>query len=332
MEQTSCVTCGAEILPGGVCPNCQPKTTSLSQPEPGEPILVHTSDTPVSENISSALNSKDQNSDPVEKSLPSDEPEPQPESDPASGEPSLVAEQTAESVEDVPLVQCPKCGLEIPATMECPICSLAAMETTRCPKCHNEMPISGECSICRDNDARSKQYAAQREATQREKEVREARKTKRLKALLDAQEPTWENAIKNYRTAQVPLSKWQLAGISLVVVALFSGISYWLTLYVQSNQPQASPPAEAIRLVGQSKAKEASTVEDYFTAQMEDLAAKGSLDQIGGWFCEGATSSRLKVKFIYRTKGGQDQVAEWTVDLNSKTVRPENEMARKISP
>ncbi|HND22627.1 MAG TPA: hypothetical protein PLB18_24880, partial [Acidobacteriota bacterium] len=161
--------------------------------------------------------------------------------------------------------------------MECPICSLAAMETTRCPKCHNEMPISGECSICRDNDARSKQYAAQREAVQKEKDAREARKTKRLKALFDAQEPTWENAIKNYRTAQVPLSKWQLAGISLVVVALFSGISYWLTLYVQSNQAQANPPAEAIRLVGQSKAKEASTVEEYFTTQMEDLAAKGSL-------------------------------------------------------
>ena len=332
MEQIFCPKCGAEIPSGGACPTCQPETTSLPQPESGEPILAHTSDTPLSEGISSALNSKDQSSDPVENSLHPDEPESQPEPDPASDKHSVVVEQAAEPVEEVPLVQCPKCGLEIPVTMECPICSLAAMETTRCPKCHNEMPISGECSICRDNDVRSKQYAAQREAAQKEKDAREARKTKRLTALLEKQEPTWENAIKNYRTAQVPLSKQQLAGISLVVVILISGVSYWLTLYVQRNQIETNPSAQAIQLVGQSQAKTATNINEYLTSLTSDLAAKGSLDHIDGWLCEGATSSRLKVKFIYRTKGGQDQVAEWTVDLNSKTVRPENEMARKISP
>ncbi|MBI4751949.1 MAG: hypothetical protein HY774_25975 [Acidobacteria bacterium] len=274
--------------------------------------------------ISSTINSEHRDSDVVERQLQPGEPE-------GDLQPSVTESQT-EAEEAVPMVQCPKCGLEIPATMDCPICSLAEMETTRCPKCHNEMPISGECSICRDNDARSKQFAAQREAAQKEKEAREARKTKRLKSLLENQPPTWESAIKNYRTAQIPLNKWQIAGVCVVMVVLFSGLSFWLTLYVQQNQTQANPSAEAIQLVSQSKAKEASTVDQYLTVQMEDLAAKGSLDQIDGWWCEGAAASRMKVKFMYRTKGGKEEMAEWTVDLNSKTIRPENELARKISP
>jgi ssDNA-binding Zn-finger/Zn-ribbon topoisomerase 1 len=275
-----------------------------------------------SNEIPPALNLRD--SDLAESQPHPDEPE-------SDLNPSENKSQT-DATEDVPMVQCPKCGLEIPATMECPMCSLAEMETTRCPKCHNEMPVLGECSICRDNDARTKQFAAQREAAQKEKEAREARKTKRLKSLLENQAPTWENAIKNYRTAQIPLSKWQIAGVCVVIVALFSGLSYWLTLYVQQNQAPANPSAEAIQLVSQSKAKDASTIDQYLTVQMEGLAAKGSLDQIDGWWCEGAATSRMKVKFMYRTKGGKEQVAEWTVDLDSKAIRPENELARKISP
>lgn len=332
MEQIFCAKCGAEILSGEVCPNCQPETTSVPQLEPGEPVLAGVSDLASNNPLPSNLNLENRDSDPVENNPQAIEHETAPDSELTPEDQPAVPDHPSGPVEPVPLVQCPKCGLEIPATMECPMCSLAAIETTRCPKCHNEMPVLGECSICRDNDVRSKQYAAQREAAQKEKDAREARKTKRLTALLEKQAPTWENAIKNYRTAQVPLSKQQLAGISLVVVILISGISYWLTLYVQRNQIETNPSAQAIQLVGQSQAKTATNINEYLTSLTSDLAAKGSLDQIDGWLCEGATSSRLKVKFIYRTKGGQDQVAEWTVDLNSKTVRPENEMARKISP
>ena len=332
MEQISCPKCGAEILSGGACPTCQPETTSIPQLEPGEPMLAGVSDLASNNNLPSNLNVENRDSDPVENDQQAIGNETAPDSELTPEDQPVVPDDQSGPVEPVPLVQCPQCGLEIPATMECPMCSLAAMETTRCPKCHNEMPVLGECSICRDNDARSKQYAAQREAVQKEKDAREARKTKRLKALLEKQEPTWENAIKNYRTAQVPLSKGQLAGISLVIMVMISGVSYWLTLYVQRNQTETNPSAQAIQLVGQSQAKTATNINEYLTSLTSDLAAKGTLDQVDGWFCEGATSSRLKVKFIYRTKGGQDQVAEWTVDLNSQTVRPENEMARKISP
>lgn len=332
MEPISCLTCGAEIPSEGVCLNCHPPVNPLIQTEPSDPTLIASPEVAIVNNIPSVSNPEDRDSDlVVNQSQPGEHTSPT-QSDLENDSQPAMAESQVESVEDVPLVQCPKCGIEIPATMECPMCSLAAMETTRCPKCHNEMPVLGECSICRDNDIRAKQFAAQREAAQKEKEAREARKTKRLKSLLENQTPTWENAIKNYRTAQIPLSKWQIVGVCVVMVVLFSGLSYWLTLYVQQNQAPANTSAEAIQLVSQSKAKEASTIDQYLTVQMESLAAKGSLDQIDGWWCEGAATSRMKVKFVYRTKGGKEEVAEWTVDLNSKTIRPENELARKISP
>lgn len=332
MDPISCLTCGAEIPADGICLNCHPKVSPLPQTEASTPILTASPEVVTVDESPSAPNSEFRDSDSVVNQSQPGEQESPTQSDLENNSQPAMAQSQDEPVEDVPLVQCPKCGIEIPATMECPMCSLAAMETTRCPKCHNEMPVLGECSICRDNDARTKQFAAQREAAQKEKEAREARKTKRLKSLLENQTPTWENAIKNYRTAQIPLSKWQIAGICVVMVILFSGLSYWLTLYVQQNQAPANPSAEAIQLVSQSKARDASTIDQYFTVQMEDLAAKGSLDQIDGWWCEGAASARMKVKFMYRTKGGKEEVAEWTVDLNSKAIRPENELARKISP
>lgn len=271
-------------------------------------------------------------------------PQEQPEPTQTQEQPEL--NQTQES--NATLAHCPKCQAEIPEGVEeCPTCQQAAAQpqppthcshcgreilpdigeclycrledlsisTNRCAKCFNEVPVGVECPFC-----------LEAEKTKELKKEAKARKQKKGK-----KEPlTLKSFMQRFRTQPVKLAKWQIAVLIVVMMLIGGGAGFWYFDYSSRNLQPEDPQAQAITLVIQTKNSRGNTLDVEMAGIIADLSAKDQFESSTGWNVK-SEGSQYRVSYTYKAKGAPPQTANWVVNIAEKTVKPDNDLAKKVS-
>ena len=73
------------------------------------------------------------------------------------------------------------------------------------------------------------------------------------------------------------------------------------------------------------------TIDDRLGKIIEDPTRKKALEDLTGWTAAPVNGQTCRVVFTYKESGHPEQVFEWVVNLNQRTIRPENNLARYIT-
>lgn len=119
----------------------------------------------------------------------------------------------------------------------------------------------------------------------------------------------------------------------LVVVALTFGVIGWgVREYRLSHAKPFNNVQDAVTLVMRASAQGGGTVQSRMEKFIDELAKENQIEKLPGWSASCDRPPKCTVKFAYKQLGKPMTVAEWSADVETRSIQPENEAARQLTP
>jgi hypothetical protein len=124
-----------------------------------------------------------------------------------------------------------------------------------------------------------------------------------------------------------------LLAMTLVGVALtFGAIGWGVREYRLSHAKPFNNVQDAVTLVMRASAQGGGTVQSRMEKFIDELAKENQIEKLPGWSASCDRPPKCTVKFAYKQLGKPMTVVEWSADVETRSIQPENEAARQLTP